>query len=54
MKASFVSMPIRSWAIHLGSHRKIPHLLGVFYSWLDDRGLNVADLTSFGAEEFQT
>jgi site-specific recombinase XerD len=36
------------------SLRKIPYLLGVFFSWLEDHGLSVADLTPLGAEEFQT
>ncbi len=36
------------------SLRKIPYLLGVFFSWLEDRGLSLDYLTPLGAEEFQT
>ncbi|HUX22345.1 MAG TPA: tyrosine-type recombinase/integrase [Spirochaetia bacterium] len=36
------------------SLRKVPYILKVFFSYLNERGLLLADLTPLGAEEFQT
>lgn len=44
----------RQEAKGIRSLRKIPYWLSVYCLWLIDRGLSVADMSPFAAEEFQT